>query len=397
MTTLRIRFEGLTPDYTAKQWRIPELDYITEPFEPIPADATSILVPRARSVFVNRPGDRRRQDISFEEAKAWGFDHQDDTDLIYAQAKSTSTRFCLRLLLNAELSTRDTRSNTFQTYARLVKDAKFHAAHLINVEGLLVPFHYGMWIMDTGDWAGKVLFSITQWCGMSWHELSRTKMNTEANRILVGRTFEAVHDYGVDHGGLGYASDFRHVILDAHGLSRADALNGKARCYIVGFSEALANHKCTRKLPILPLDTFLHEKDVGCDEITDVLILIKFMKSAHITTPASKALEWHAKYSEIHPDIQNVHVLMAQRARLYGEMPPVYPELHVEFESDDLYAKVIIMRDRTDSDDQEMAPTEDDVDGSRADYAAPETVVDSLETAVDKLQLTKLDDTGVAC
>lgn len=110
-------------------------------------------------------------------------------------------------------------------------------------------------------------------------------------RLLVGRTFEALHDSGIDHGGLDGPSDLRHAIIDiyAPGLSRDDLLNGKAPCYIVGFSEAQANHQCARKLPILPLDAFLWYEEVGCVEITDVTILLKFMQSAHTSMLSSSA------------------------------------------------------------------------------------------------------------
>jgi hypothetical protein len=180
-----------------------------------------------------------------------------------------------------------------------VKDAKFHSTYLAYAEGLMVPIHYGMWQMDTGDWASKILFSITQWCGISWNELSHTRMNTEANRyesspslycislihpysILVGRTFEALHDHGVQWGNLADFEDFRHAIIDvnAPGLSREDLLNGKAPCYIVGFSEAYATHYCMRKLPILPLGSYVPLEEVCCDEIASVLILLDFMEKS---------------------------------------------------------------------------------------------------------------------
>jgi hypothetical protein len=48
----------------------------------------------------------------------------------------------------------------------------------------MVPVHYGVWLMNTGDWAGKVLFSIAQYCGVAWHGLRFTKFNTEANRFV---------------------------------------------------------------------------------------------------------------------------------------------------------------------------------------------------------------------
>jgi hypothetical protein len=53
---------------------------------------------------------------------------------------------------------------------------------------------------------------------------------------------------------------------DAPGLEQADLLNGKAPSYIVGFSEASA-HRCTPKLPILPLDSYPPVEVVGCDEL----------------------------------------------------------------------------------------------------------------------------------
>ncbi|KAJ7146231.1 hypothetical protein C8R44DRAFT_10072 [Mycena epipterygia] len=314
MATIRIQFEGLKGSYTARKWRIPTIDYDSDdapPFEPIPADSTSLLVTSNKSLYLNRRGDGRPCPVSLENARKWGFNDKESTKLIYARAKSSTKRFCLRFVFNAQQSTCDRRTNTFRAYHRLVKDAKFHATHLIPIEGLLVPFHYGMWLMDTGEWAGKVLFSITQWCGMPWSELSHTKLNTEANRyafpsssslklaqlvsvyrVLVGRAFEALHDHGVDHGGLRHLHDFRHVIIDVHApnLSRADLLDGKAPCYIVGFSEALADHECARKLPLVPLSAYVEEEEVGCAEIADVILLLDFINKSYNTTPPSEAL-----------------------------------------------------------------------------------------------------------
>jgi hypothetical protein len=251
-------------------------------------------------IFINGQGDRLPEQLTLDEAKTWGYNDPNDTQIIFAHAKSATSRFCLRMVFNAKEVIRHKQSNEYRAFSRLVKDAKFHATYLGDAEGFNVPIHYGMWLMDTGDWAGKVLFSITQWCGISWNELSHTRMNTEANRcvrlfaaswvawlmhpyrILIGRTFEALHDYGVHRGGLGNFENFRHAIIDvnAPGLSREDLLNGKAPCYIVGFSEAHANHQCMRKLPILPLGSYLPLKEVGCDEIGSALILLGFMKKS---------------------------------------------------------------------------------------------------------------------
>ncbi|KAJ7355611.1 hypothetical protein DFH08DRAFT_852995 [Mycena albidolilacea] len=342
-TTIRVHFEGSPYQYTAKRWNIPNHDH---PFKSMPADATALIVPQTRSLFFNDQFDKRPQAITLDAAKTWGAD-DDDTGLFFARARTTTSGFCLRLVLNADKFIRHKNSKRFQAFSRLVRDAQFHSAHLDEIEGLIVPIHYGMWLMDTGDWAGKVLFSITQWCGISWNELSYTRMNTEANRILVGRTFEALHDSGVDYGGLSGFDIFRHVIIDisAPGLTRDDLLNGKAPCYITGFSEAHISHQCMRRVPVLPLGSYLPAKEVRCEEISHVLVLLDFMKRADTRVSASAALEWHDKYSELYPDADNLEVLMAQRARLYPDVPSVYEgQLTVSFEGDDEYPKAIIQR-----------------------------------------------------
>ncbi|KAJ7141300.1 hypothetical protein C8R44DRAFT_763158 [Mycena epipterygia] len=88
------------------------------------------------------------------------------------------------MVLNVESWAEKPLSNSFNAYLRLVRDARFHSTHLLDVEGRVAPQHYGLWMMDTGAWAGKVLFSITQWCGRTWAELSQSNLNTEANRCL---------------------------------------------------------------------------------------------------------------------------------------------------------------------------------------------------------------------
>ncbi|KAJ7709825.1 hypothetical protein B0H17DRAFT_239879 [Mycena rosella] len=282
ITAFRVRFEGLPNEYWARRWRIPNH---TQPFAPVPPSTRSIYVAKVRSLFTNGQYDGRAEEISLDDARRWGLHGQHDTAVIYAHAQTAgaSNRFCLRMLPNAVDATSNIHSSTFRVYDRLVQDAKFHSTYLTGAEGSFVPIHYGMWVMETGDWAGKVLFSLTQWCGIPWNELRHTKLDTQANRILVGRAFEALHDYGVDHGGLNYRSDFRHVLIDifAPGLTGAGIMNGKAPCYIVDFSEASAGHLCARKLPVLPLDAFPDTKEVGCREIADLLILLNFTRSSN--------------------------------------------------------------------------------------------------------------------
>ncbi|KAJ7349499.1 hypothetical protein DFH08DRAFT_999602 [Mycena albidolilacea] len=394
--TIPVCFEGLG-DFTARRWRIP--DYQGR-FCALPPDTTSFFVPDT-CFFINRAGDRIRQEIDFDDAKPWGLDDQHFTEIIYARA---SNNFCLRLVCNAEqIVTRNIESETYQTFARLVEDAKFYADNLEDVEGLFVPVHYGMWTMDTGDWAGKVVFSVTQYCGVSWNDLRQTKYNTQANRLLVGRTFERLHDHGVDHGDQFWHSDLRHVLLDVYapGLSPADARDGKARCYIAGFSEARPNHQCQRRLPVVPHDAWLNKNEVGCSEIRSVLLLLDFMQMEKHDgeTLASRALEWHVKYSELYPDVKNNLVLIAQRARFYSQFPPVYPLIHVDFESkEDLYCQADLWRDSLPGEETDEEEGEEEV-SSTSDSASVKTASDQLEVATNNLKGAELCDaaTVFAC
>ncbi|KAJ6484355.1 hypothetical protein C8R47DRAFT_552566 [Mycena vitilis] len=344
-TSIQIRFEGLPLRFSAIPWDIP---HHTDTFEPMPDDASLLVVPHS-CLFINQASNRRPQPIPLDEARKWGSDYDMPTELVFARAKTATgtSRFCLRLILNAERFINSPGDERRRAYDRLVREAEFHSTHLVSSEGYIVPVHYGMWVMDTGRWAGKAFLSVTQWCGVSWNGLSNTEMNTQANRILIARTFEALHDSGFQHGDIISRTSLRHVVIDvdAPNLSKADLLNGKARCYIVGFSKAQANHRCKRKLPILPINSTLSFELAGCKEAADVLLFLKFTKNVESEVSASIALNWHTRYRELHPGQSNMIVSIAQRARLYSLMPPVYPgcfTLAFEDESD-VHSKAIVL------------------------------------------------------
>jgi hypothetical protein len=111
----------------------------------------------------------------------------DRRKLLRAFLCAASKEFCLRLLCNVEqIVARDIELEAYQALERLVADAKCHSDNLQDVEGLYVPVKRGVWIMDTGGWAGKVLFSIARHCGVPWiwNELAQTKYNTLSNRFV---------------------------------------------------------------------------------------------------------------------------------------------------------------------------------------------------------------------
>ncbi|KAK7038226.1 hypothetical protein R3P38DRAFT_3182325 [Favolaschia claudopus] len=314
---IRINFESLRYIFKAKKWPIPDHSTV---FSPLPIQ--TLLIPAKKCLLMNEPeGDRRPRPFALDDARIWGLEEEGPQEVVFARA---SNKYCLRMIFNAQRTLENLESNPANAYDRLMKDAVFHSDHLEGVQGLPVPKHYGMWIMNTGDWAGMVLFSLTQFCGVAWNELQYTKFNTLANRISVARTYEKLHDFGFQHGAVKSLGAFRHVLVDlfAPGLTEQDALNGKAPCYIVGFAEASANHQCRRTLPVLPYDACPLRPDVCCDEITSVLFGLDTDMMLPFTDKSVllQALEWYRKNS--HRFSSNWEALVEQRKLFYRKYPP---------------------------------------------------------------------------
>ncbi|KAJ7503022.1 hypothetical protein B0H11DRAFT_2274424 [Mycena galericulata] len=311
-STIQISFEGLTRTFTARPWGVSNPHDL---FTPLPTD--TIVLPQTRSLLINRPGDRVPTVVTLELAKQWGLE-ESHSSLVYGQAQSVATK--------------DRASMTFETYARLVRDAKIHSMHLVEIEGVFVPRHYGMWVMNTGDWAGKVLFSITQWCGKPWNELSRTDMNTEANRLPI-------------------------LPLDALLTSEQ-----------VGCPE-LAN-------------------------VTYILDFMHTSHKLSPDCQAFKALKWHDEYTTRFPHLLRRDVLMAQRAKFYPHMPRLYSERIVSFTGPEEYAQMVVRMD-PDWDEETKSSVDEPVD-ARAEYTSSQTVSKHLDILTGKLLVLDAEDSLIA-
>ncbi|KAF7299636.1 hypothetical protein HMN09_00969000 [Mycena chlorophos] len=331
--SIEIHFDGIEPPYsqhfTAKSWRIPTVD---GPFTRLPSEAKTLRVSR-RSVYMNHYSSGERGELSLSEAREWGL--SEETRIVYAKAVAVDGRaFCLRFILNAQVATRDSSSRTSQFYSNLVQDAKFYTQHLRFAAGLIVPIHFGMWLMDTGEWAGKVLVSITQWCGTSWRSLMDTKYDTLENRLHIGQFFEILHDLGIElNGGMSNKEDFANIMLDFDDPLATEKvrLSGRARCYVVGFAHANI-HRCERKLPLLPLGSVIRRHIFGCPELAAVSLFLGFAKSsARSDLTVADISRWHDDYAAKHGDYCNATVLMAQRLALFPQEPRVYPSLMATF------------------------------------------------------------------
>ncbi|KAF7323772.1 hypothetical protein MKEN_00598300 [Mycena kentingensis (nom. inval.)] len=347
---LRIHFPGSDTPFIAGRWKIP--DHTIGPFHLLPAETTDIYI---RQLFRNsRINDGMRLKVAVEYARIWGA--EDEPEIIYARAETAdgAHRFCLRFIFNADLATNDKLLETYDMYQRLIADAKFHTRHLMNVAGTLVPRHFGMWFMETADWAGTVLFSLTQWCGVPFSRLLGTPYDTLENRLLIGRTFEMLHDHGILYDSHLLTQLMRHVLIDIHDPAVAPdthkLLMGMAPCYIVSFPTAAAQHVCQRKTPILPLGSYVPRADYGCRELENVLFSLDFFEPRNdidIETPTEDVLKWHRAYMQHNGAAVpcNGHALIALRAKLFPKHRPLYGHTFaVTFSGDPEYPLVQLVR-----------------------------------------------------
>ncbi|KAF7305992.1 hypothetical protein HMN09_00753700 [Mycena chlorophos] len=328
-----LEFETRRPEqYTAKLWRIPGTN---GPFCALPADVGVLKILNS-SIFINSYEKDNRVVFPVKYIPKWG---------------ENGLRFCLRFIFN---STKAGRSPNLRFLDRLVHEANFYTAHLLNLVGILVPHHFGIFTMETGAWAGRVMFSMTQWCGTPWKTLMGSKLDTAANRLLVGRTLEMFHDLGFllnsrePEVSMGNPRDFCQILLDVDDpqATLEQCQRGQARCYIVGFAYA-EPHECERLVPLLPIgpELFSSLTGIGCDELDNAAIVLGFgdrrkpsLSAAFDFSTANharectlaEAIKWHADFSAAHPTFSNSSVLIAQRRALFPEVAPLYPALCVE-------------------------------------------------------------------
>nr|GAT52240.1 predicted protein [Mycena chlorophos] len=307
-------------EFTAYRWSLPGKDQGN--FSSLPDVAQTLRIP-LRSFFANSLGDQRRVNMPVSAACGWGI--EDMARIYYARAVAPDgTRFCLRFIFNAVEATANRNPENVQHYRRLITDARFHSDHLQATAGVITPIHYGVWAMDTKSWAGMVFFSLTQWCGVSWRSLYGTKMDTPENRLLVGRTFEMLHDIGIQLDGVvADSGDFRHVLFDVDDPGVSPDLIFKS-----------GNHKCGRKIPIVPTGP-IHA--CGCEELDSVLFLLGFSKPLEAPISADDAVKWYEEYARRHPSYSNSSILIAQRQRLYPNYPAVYSGLTIAFQDETEY------------------------------------------------------------
>ncbi|KAF7323788.1 hypothetical protein MKEN_00599900 [Mycena kentingensis (nom. inval.)] len=341
---VRIHFPDSDESFIARRWKIPQRNSGT--FQRLSPETTHIHV---RQLFRNsQVNGGMRLRVPVQSARTWGL--EDELEIVYARAETAdgAQRFCLRFIFNADYATHDPMLETFRIYSNLLEDAKFHANHLPRAADVLVPRHFGMWFMETEQWAGMVLFSLTQWCGTSFSHLVGTKYDTLATRLAIGRTFEMLHDHGILYASQPHKDIMRHALVDIDPAldDSSNPLDPRTRCFVVSFSAAAAHHSCNRKMPVLPLGPYLRKTDYGCRELVMVTRSLGFFApraDIEIRMPIEDVLRWHAAYMKRNGAAVpcNRHALVALRAKLFPQHASLYGRgFHINFSGDSEYPLV---------------------------------------------------------
>ncbi|KAH7871186.1 uncharacterized protein C8R40DRAFT_1174882 [Lentinula edodes] len=138
---------------------------------------------------------------------------------------------------------------------RMLKEAKFYAAHLQELQGKFVPRYYGLWHAPVTQWGGEVLIAVMEWGGMRLSAFLHSEIATLARRFRIAEALDELHDHGVYHAQIGVGQE-RHVLYNIETES----------VRFVDFSDAFAGHICGRQLPVRLFDSYPSRIQFGCRE-----------------------------------------------------------------------------------------------------------------------------------
>ncbi|KIY70426.1 hypothetical protein CYLTODRAFT_419781 [Cylindrobasidium torrendii FP15055 ss-10] len=227
----------------------------------------------------------RRVELSYDDLsdwRAWRTDQRPRAVYFKAegQINGVTKQFCVKMMSDWP--------NALRTYYKgkggscpLNDDAALYAQHLRRRAKIIpfIPKQYGVWVAATHEFAGRVLFSVSDWAGDAFVNLRNTWADTPDVRALIAHHMEVLHDQGIIHNGLESIPLLHHVLLDLTGFSKANppTKDRLPPCSIVDFSKASAKHACARTLPFVKLDVCVFPELFDCDEGWHLLILLYMM------------------------------------------------------------------------------------------------------------------------
>ncbi|KAF8915983.1 hypothetical protein CPB85DRAFT_1290948 [Mucidula mucida] len=174
---------------------------------------------------------------------------------------TNSAQFVIKFVMRVEGG-----PGTLQALAaqNLWDEAIFYAKHLRDLQGKVVPRHYGVVAANT-SWGGRVFCAIMEYFdGLPWHCIQRRRWETLESQMLVADAVQTLHNSGIEHGQL--CSGQQHHILYDYDTKRVN---------VVDFSSA-SLHVCYP--PEVKLEPLFHSMPCGtiCGELRLVGNLLDF-------------------------------------------------------------------------------------------------------------------------
>ncbi|KAF9047051.1 hypothetical protein BDZ89DRAFT_1058108 [Hymenopellis radicata] len=208
------------------------------------------------------PTNRIMEGMSFE-AK-WA---QDPARAVICRANSgaTNTQFLLKVVPHLENENRV----SLQALAaqQIWREAIFYAKHLGELQGIVVPRHYGIWAAKT-RWGGKIMCAVMEYFdGFPWHCVQRTRWDTLDTQILIGEAVQRLHALGIEHAQLCTGQE-HHILYDPD----------THRVNLVDFSQAHTRHHCrSLDIRLQPFTQPTARRDI-CGELGLVADILGFWR-----------------------------------------------------------------------------------------------------------------------
>ncbi|KAF8916337.1 hypothetical protein CPB85DRAFT_1432348 [Mucidula mucida] len=239
--------------------QVPVTDNAKNPltFTPLPDLGQGLYTSRPLN-----PTNRIMEGMSFE-AK-WA---QDPARAVICRANSgtTNTQFLFKVVPHLENENRV----SLQALAaqELWREAIFYAKHLKDLQGVVVPRHYGVWAAKT-TWGGKIMCVIMEYFdGFPWQCVEETQWDTLQTQILVGEAVQRVHALGIEHAQLCRGKE-QHILYDPD----------THRVNLVDFSLAHTHHHCrSLNIKLQPFTKPTPRRDI-CGELGLVADLLGFWR-----------------------------------------------------------------------------------------------------------------------
>ncbi|KAL0953067.1 hypothetical protein HGRIS_007267 [Hohenbuehelia grisea] len=207
--------------------------------------------------------------LRYDEWQSWGTTWQCNSCL-FAGATCGDLKLCVKIAINLEKEPPRDADSIFYERTRVsahlsvaqsfLDEYKFYRDHLQELQGTLVPRHYGLWRFNS-TWGGVVLLSIFEWAGSpSFPLFYRTLANKDTTeyRVACIQAVREFHKRGISHGQLIGICNIRHILFDLETRT--------AR--LIDFTSSSADHECNG--PNFPVPHGSDNFPGCCDEVASV-------------------------------------------------------------------------------------------------------------------------------